>query len=81
MWLLQAGELEWGAEGSEAAVARLAALKPDIVMAADCCYIDQDGQSPSTPDFIRACKGRGVCLQAAGGLAEAATACPAMRKP
>jgi hypothetical protein len=53
----QAGELEWGAEGSDAQVARLAALKPHIVMAADCCYIDQDGESPSTPHFIQACKG------------------------
>jgi hypothetical protein len=40
-------------------VHRLSLLKPDLVLAADCCYIDQDGQSPSTPHFIQACKGGG----------------------
>jgi hypothetical protein len=56
---LQAGELEWGSPGCESAVHRLSLLKPDLVLAADCCYIDQDGQSPSTPHFIQACKGGG----------------------
>lgn len=37
---------------------RLSSLKPDLLLAADCCYIDQDGQSPSTPHFIQACKGQ-----------------------
>mgnify|MGYP001806810964 CR=1 FL=1 len=58
---LQADELEWGAPGADERVRRLAALKPDLVLAADCCYIDQDGESPSTPHFIQACKGGHLC--------------------
>jgi hypothetical protein len=53
----QADELEWGAPGADERVRRLANLKPDMLLAADCCYIDQDGESPSTPHFIQACKG------------------------
>jgi hypothetical protein len=29
-----------------------------LLAAADCCYIDQDGESPSTPHFIAACRGK-----------------------
>jgi len=53
----QAEELEWGADGYEVQVRRLASHKPELILAADCCYIDQDGTSPSTPHFIQACKG------------------------
>ncbi|PNH12810.1 hypothetical protein TSOC_000233, partial [Tetrabaena socialis] len=47
--------LEWGREGYEQAAARLASEPVDWVVAADCCYIDQEGTSPSTPHFIRTC--------------------------
>lgn len=57
-YVCQADELEWGAPGAEERVQRLASMKPDLVLAADCCYIDQDGESPSTPHFIQACKGQ-----------------------
>jgi hypothetical protein len=40
-----------------AGVARLAEAGVDLVVAADCCYIDQDGQSPSTPAFVETCAG------------------------
>lgn len=53
----EAGELEWGAPGWMAGVARLAEAGVDLVVAADCCYIDQDGQSPSTPAFVETCAG------------------------
>jgi hypothetical protein len=62
---VQADELEWGAPGADDRVRRLAALKPHLVLAADCCYIDQDGESPSTPHFIQACKGKAVMLHSA----------------
>ena len=48
-------ELEWGKAGWMDTVAALAAPPPDLVLAADCCYVDQDGVSPSTPDFVRTC--------------------------
>eukprot|EP00775_Hariotina_reticulata_P013046 gene13044-13173_t len=54
-----AEELEWGADGFEDRVRQLASHKPELILAADCCYIDQDGTSPSTPHFIQAC--RGLC--------------------
>lgn len=54
--VFQADELEWGAPDAAGRVRRLSALKPDLLLAADCCYIDQDGESPSTPHFIQACK-------------------------
>lgn len=42
--------MEWGKPGwMEGPVRRLAAQGVDLVVAADCCYIDQDGKSPSTP--------------------------------
>ncbi|KAG2439293.1 hypothetical protein HXX76_004652 [Chlamydomonas incerta] len=50
-----AEELEWGAPGYEAAVALLASEPVDWVVAADCCYIDQEGTSPSTPHFVNTC--------------------------
>lgn len=55
--VLQAEELEWGTPECAAIVRRLASLKPELVLAADCCYVDQDGQSPSTPAFVEACRG------------------------
>uniref|UniRef100_A0A383VXQ9 FAM86 N-terminal domain-containing protein n=1 Tax=Tetradesmus obliquus TaxID=3088 RepID=A0A383VXQ9_TETOB len=55
----EAEALEWGAPGYEDVVRTLASRKPELVLAADCCYIDQDGESPSTPHFIAAC--RGLC--------------------
>ena len=36
-------ELEWGKEGWMDTVRRLADPPPDLVLAADCCYIDQVG--------------------------------------
>lgn len=61
----EAGELEWGRPGwLEGPVRRLAEQGVDLVVAADCCYIDQDGKSPSTP--VRqpeaAARLRRVCL-------------------
>lgn len=50
-------ELEWGKEGYEDIVRQLASSPIDWVLAADCCYIDNEGESPSTPHFIRACHG------------------------
>lgn len=41
----------------EGPVARLAEQGVDLIVAADCCYIDQDGKSPSTPAFVRTCWG------------------------
>lgn len=38
-------------------VEALAAGGVDLVLAADCCYIDQDGESPSTPAFVETCAG------------------------
>lgn len=54
----EAEELEWGKPGwMEGPVRRLAARGVDLVVAADCCYIDQDGKSPSTPAFVQTCAG------------------------
>lgn len=50
-------ELEWGVEGYMARVQALASTPIDYVLAADCCYIDNEGVSPSTEHFIRACHG------------------------
>ena len=50
-------ELEWGAEGWMGRVRLLSAPPPDLVLAADCCYIDNDGVSPSTPAFVQTCAG------------------------
>ncbi len=36
-------ELEWGKEGWMDAVRRLADPPPDLILAADCCYVDQVG--------------------------------------
>ncbi|KAG2498939.1 hypothetical protein HYH03_003129 [Edaphochlamys debaryana] len=47
--------LEWGTPGYEEAARALAAEPVDWVLAADCCYIDQEGTSPSTPAFVRTC--------------------------
>jgi len=48
-------ELEWGSPGYVSEVRRLALAKYDYVLAADCCYIDNEGASPSTAHFIRTC--------------------------
>ncbi|PSC76504.1 lysine methyltransferase METTL21D [Micractinium conductrix] len=54
----EADALEWGKPGwMEGPVARLASGGLDLVVAADCCYIDQDGASPSTPAFVQTCAG------------------------
>ena len=50
-------ELEWGKEGWMQRVAVLADSPPDLVLAADCCYVDGDGRSPSTPAFVQTCAG------------------------
>lgn len=55
----QAQELEWGKEGWMKKVALMADPPLDYVLAADCCYIDNDGTSPSTPAFVQTC--RGLC--------------------
>lgn len=52
-----ADELEWGKPGWMQSVARMADQGVDLVVAADCCYIDQDGKSPSTPAFVETCAG------------------------
>lgn len=53
---VEAAELEWGRPGwLEGPVRRLAEPGVDLVVAADCCYIDQDGASPSTPAFVQTC--------------------------
>lgn len=52
----EAAELEWGKPGwLEGPVRLLADSGVDLVVAADCCYIDQDGASPSTPAFVETC--------------------------
>lgn len=53
----EAEELEWGKEGWMRRVAALAADPPDLVLAADACYVDGDGASPSTPAFVQTCAG------------------------
>ncbi|KAG1670766.1 hypothetical protein FOA52_013993 [Chlamydomonas sp. UWO 241] len=55
-------ELEWGKNGYEGVVSSLAGGGVDWVLAADCCYIDNEGESPSTPHFVRAC--HGLCASA-----------------
>lgn len=50
-------ELEWGKPGWMQRVKALADPPPDIVLAADCCYIDNEGVSPSTPAFVETCAG------------------------
>eukprot|EP00889_Picochlorum_renovo_P002569 jgi/Picre1/29599/NNA_004984.t1 len=34
---------------------------PDLVLAADCCYIDNEGPSPNTVEFVRLC--RALCSE------------------
>lgn len=48
-------ELEWGKEGWLTRVETLRHPSPDYILAADCCYIDNDGISPSTPAFVQTC--------------------------
>ncbi|KAK2077890.1 hypothetical protein QBZ16_003758 [Prototheca wickerhamii] len=49
--------IQWGADGWMQGVRSVAARGIDLVLAADCCYIDQDGESPSTPAFVETCAG------------------------
>lgn len=49
--------IQWGADGWMQGVHSMAARGIDLVLAADCCYIDQDGESPSTPAFVETCAG------------------------
>ena len=53
----EVAELEWGKEGWMQKVKNLADPPPDYILAADCCYIDNDGVSPSTPAFVETCAG------------------------
>lgn len=53
----EVAELEWGKEGWMQTVRLMADPPPDLVLAADCCYIDNDGVSPSTPAFVETCAG------------------------
>lgn len=53
---VQVEELEWGAAGSIEKAKSLATPAPDFVLAADCCYIDGDGPTPSTEDFVLTCR-------------------------
>lgn len=48
-------ELEWGKEGYEQIVDALGPC--DMVLAADCCYVDGDGITPSTQHFVKAARG------------------------
>lgn len=50
-------ELEWGKEGWMRKVEILRHPYPDYILAADCCYIDNDGVSPSTEAFVKTCAG------------------------
>lgn len=71
----QVQPLEWGAPGYMDAVATLAADGVDLVIAADCCYIDNElppGESPSTAHFVAAAAG--LCAARGGGGGGAATA-------
>lgn len=54
-WVV-AEELEWGANNSMKKAEILATPPPDMVVAADCCYIDGDGPTPSTKEFVLTCK-------------------------
>ena len=51
----EAIELEWGAPGYRDVVSSLASEQLDWILAADCCYIDNEGKSPSTRHFIWTC--------------------------
>ena len=51
----EAMELEWGATGYRDRVASVASEPVDWILAADCCYIDNEGASPSTRHFIWTC--------------------------
>ncbi len=55
---VQVVALEWGKPGYLETAQELAAQLRciDYVLAADCCYIDQDGESPSTTHFVAAAR-------------------------
>lgn len=70
-----AEELEWGKPGWMNKVSRLADPPLDYVLAADCCYIDGDGDTPSTLHFVETLSGlcsssRTRCLVASEQRAE-----------
>ncbi|KAF5825992.1 putative methyltransferase-domain-containing protein [Dunaliella salina] len=52
---VEVAELEWGKQGYETALGSIAQDPVDWVLAADCLYIDNEGQSPSIPHFVKAC--------------------------
>lgn len=47
--------LEWGKVGWQVTAQALGQLHTDFIVAADCVYLDQDGESPSTESFVEAC--------------------------
>lgn len=55
-------ELEWGTRESRNTMDLLGTF--ELVLAADCMYVDQDGKSPSLPHFMAACRKlcHGVCV-------------------
>jgi predicted nicotinamide N-methyase len=53
--MAEAIELEWGAPGYRERVDLIVSEPVDWILAADCCYIDNEGTSPSTRHFIWTC--------------------------
>lgn len=54
--------LEWGsADGMKHALDLCDDGYPDLVLAADCCYIDGEGRSPDTVEFVKLC--RALCSE------------------
>ena len=51
----EVAELEWGKPGYLGAVAALAAEPIDLVLAADCCYIDQARHPPPSTGYQSRC--------------------------
>jgi len=49
--------LEWGKAGWMQRVGAMSDPPPEWILAADCCYIDNDGISPSTSAFVETCAG------------------------
>jgi len=52
---VEVAELEWGKQGYVEALTSISQDPVDWVLAADCLYIDNEGQSPSIPHFVKAC--------------------------
>ncbi|WPT16973.1 EEF1A lysine methyltransferase 3 [Picochlorum sp. SENEW3] len=54
--------LEWGsADGMKRALDLCDDGYPDLVLASDCCYMDGEGPSPDTVEFVRLC--RALCSE------------------